>query len=108
LKHDQSKQRTDAELDALRALCDQLQAREPRMALCQALANYQFTEPDRQIVFESVRELLNRNALSTSALIVHLNNRGFPDINLEVYFAPGVPGAGDALAGMREFLSRSV
>ena len=81
---------------------------EQRMALCQALGNYQFAEPDQQIVFESVRELLNRNALSKDALTVHLNNRGFPDINLERYFVAGAPSADDSLAGMREFLSRPV
>ncbi len=75
-----------ADLQTLRALCNEATAREQRLALLQSLSPHDFLEPEHQVVFESIRILLQRGSVSLSQLRVHLNNRGFPDIDAEKYF----------------------
>ncbi len=41
---------------------------------------------EHQVVFESIRFLLSRGTLTAARLAVHLNNRGFPDVDMEKYF----------------------
>ena len=103
-----AKLQVDAELDLLRALCNGRGTRERTIALVQALASYRFTEAEHQIVFESARDLLTRHALSVATLVLHLNNRGFPDLNLEKYFVAMPPNIEDGWAGILEFLPSSV
>ena len=78
-----------ADLQTLRALCDEATSREERIALLQALSQRDFLEPEHQVVFESISILLQRGSISLPQLRVHLNNRGFPDIDAENY----LPGA---------------
>lgn len=74
------------ELQALRALCDEATPREERQKLMQSLSRRTFIEPEHQVVFESIRALSPRGLLSSAQLRVHLNNRGFPDTDVEKYF----------------------
>jgi replicative DNA helicase len=74
------------ELQALRALCDEAAPREDRQRLLQSLSHHAFIEPEHQVVFESIRALFSRGPLSATQLRAHLNNRGFPDTDVEKYF----------------------
>jgi len=75
-----------ADLQTLRGLCDDATSREERLALLQPLSQQSFLVPEHQVVFESISILLRRGPISVSQLRVHLNNRGFPDIDVESYF----------------------
>jgi hypothetical protein len=77
------------ELQALRALCDDAIARELRQNLIQSLGPRAFTNPEHQVVFESICVLFPRGPITQAQLRVHLNNRGFPDTDVEKYFQPG-------------------
>jgi len=80
------------ELQALRVLCDEAIAGEQRQGLMQSLAHHPFIEPEHQVVFESIRALSSRGPISMGQLRVHLNNRGFPDTDVEKYFLPAPAG----------------
>jgi hypothetical protein len=79
------------ELQALRALCNAAAPREEREGLLQSLRQHAFVEPEHQVVFESIRALFPRGPLSAAQLRLHLNNRGFPDTDVEKYFQPAPP-----------------
>ena len=76
------------ELQALRALCDAAITREERQTLMQSLTQHDFIEPEHQVVFESLRALIPRGPISLGQLRIHMNNRGFPDTDVEKYFPP--------------------
>ncbi len=78
----------ESELHILRALCDETTPRDQRLSLMQAYSRDAFQEPEHQVVFESVCELLVRGPVLAARLGVHLNNRGFPDIDVEKYCSP--------------------
>ena len=80
------------ELQALRALCDETSTRDGRQNLIQSLNQHTFIEPEHQVVFESIRALFPGGAISEAQLRVHLNNRGFPDTDVDKYFQPGAAG----------------
>jgi len=77
-----------AELQALRTLCDEAAPRSERQRLMQSLNQHTFIEPEHQVVFESIRALFPRGPISAAQLRVHLNNRAFPDTDVEKYFQP--------------------
>ena len=79
------------ELQALRALCNEHAPREEQQRLVHSLSQHIFIEPEHQVVFESIRALSSRGPISVAQMRVHLNNRGFPDTDVEKYFqsAPG-------------------
>jgi hypothetical protein len=93
------------ELDVLRALCSASGTSEQRQALSESLARYRFSEPEYQVVFESVCALSGRKKISAAGLAVHLNNRGFPDLDLEKYFAAVPQSLERALARVHELHS---
>jgi|SRR5579864_3866513 len=80
------------ELQTLRVLCDEAAPREERHRLMQSFAQHVFIEPEHQVVFESIRALFPRGPISAAQLRVHLNNRGFPDTNVDKYFQPARAG----------------
>jgi hypothetical protein len=84
-----------SEIQTLRALCDETAPREERQGLMQSLSQQAFIEPEHQVVFESIRALFLRGAISMAQLRVHLNNRGFPDTGIEKYFQPAPAGRTD-------------
>jgi len=74
------------ELQALRTLCDEAAPREERQSLMNSLQQHIFIEPEHQVVFESIQALFPRGPIPMAQLRVHLNNRGFPDTDVEIYF----------------------
>lgn len=77
-----------AEFRALCTLCDESVARNLRQNLIDSLSPRKFTEPEHRVVFESICALFPRGPITAEKLMVHLNNRGFPDTDVEKYFAP--------------------
>ena len=80
-----------AELQALRALCREETPTADREQIIKTLSAHSFSNPERQVVFESLRSLLARGGVSPERLRIHLNNRGFPDTDVEKYFQPAPP-----------------
>ena len=74
------------ELQLLRTLCDELAAGDERLELLQFLQNHVFLDPEHQVVFESICFLFPPGPVSAARLAIHLNNRGFPDVEMEKYF----------------------
>jgi hypothetical protein len=81
------------ELDALRALCHEAIPRQERLRYLQTFSQHVFVEPEHQVVYESIRALLPHGPFSLAQLRVHLNNRGFPDTDVEKYFQPVTSGS---------------
>ena len=77
-----------AEFRALCTLCDETIARNLRQNLIQSLSPRKFTEPEHRVVFESICALFPHGPITAAKLLVHLNNRGFPDTGVEKYFDP--------------------
>ena len=75
-----------AEFKALCTLCDETIARNLRQNLIQSLGPRAFTEPEHRVIFESICALFPLGAISAERLRVHLNNRGFPDTDVVIYF----------------------
>ena len=73
---------------ALCALCNASSTTEDRQKLLQTLSQHAFIEPEHQVVFESIRALFPRGPVALPQLRIHLNNRGFPDTDVEKYFPP--------------------
>jgi replicative DNA helicase len=86
-----------AEAQILGTLCNQAGTSEQRDELVKILDRYAFLEPEHQIVFASIRSLLRHDRLSNSRLAVHLNNRGFPDVDLEKYCAAALANIDEAM-----------
>jgi hypothetical protein len=86
-----------AEAQILGSLCNRAGTFEQRNELAHTLDGYAFIEPEHQIVFGSIRALLLHDRLSNTHLAVHLNNRGFPDVDLERYSAAALANIDDAL-----------
>jgi hypothetical protein len=78
----------EAELQILRTLCDESAPREQRSRVIESYAHQTFADPEHQVVFESIRALFPRGVITAARLIVHLTNRGFPDIEVEKYCPP--------------------
>ncbi|MCU1340844.1 MAG: hypothetical protein JWN92_267 [Candidatus Acidoferrum typicum] len=99
------KAQLEAEVQVLGTLCNRAGAREQHADIVSAFDHYQFLEPEHQIIFGSIRSLLVRDRLSTTNLAVHLNNRGFPDVDLEKYCAAGLANIDAALKLARRLSS---
>jgi hypothetical protein len=80
-----------AELQALRALCREETPAADREQIIKSLSSHSFADPEKQVVFESLRMLLARGGVSPERLRIHLNNRGFPDTDVEKYFQATAP-----------------
>ena len=77
---------SENELQVLRALCGETASRAQRAELLHSLEGHVFLDTENEVVFESIRSLFARGGVSEARLTVHLNNRGFPDVDLEKYF----------------------
>src|ERR1700680_1277514 len=93
------------EVQILGTLCNQGGKSEQRNELVKTLDRYAFIEPEHQIVFQSIRSLLPHDRLSNARLAVHLNNRGFPDVDLEKYCAVALANIDEALKLARQLCS---
>jgi hypothetical protein len=80
--------KSEDELQFLRTLCDESTPRPHRLELLKSLEGHLFLAPEHQIVFESIGFLFPCGGVSAARLAVHLNNRGFPDVDVTIYF-PG-------------------
>ena len=94
-----------AEVQILGTFCTQAGTVEQRYELAHTLDRYAFLEPEHQIVFGSIRSLLLHDCFSNTRLAVHLNNRGFPDVDLEKYCAAALPNIDEALKLARRLCS---
>ena len=75
------------ELRILRTLCDETVPREQRAQLLNSCLTDSFVSPEHQIVFESIRMLFPLGPITAEKLLVHLTRRGFPDTDVDKYFA---------------------
>jgi len=94
-----------AEAQILGTLCTQAGTVEQCNELAHTLDGYAFLEAEHQIVFGSIRALLSHDRLSNAHLAVHLNNRGFPDVDLETYCAAALANIDEALKLARRLCS---
>ena len=94
-----------AEVQILGTLCNREIASGGRAELMHALEHYIFLEPEHQVICESIRSLLPRDRISPERLAVHLNNRGFPDVDLGKYSAAALADIEDALRLSRQLRS---
>jgi len=94
-----------AEVQILGTLCTQAGTVEQCNELAHTLDGYAFLEPEHQIFFGSIRALLLYDRISNSNLAVHLNNRGFPDVDLEKYCAAALENIDEALKLARRLRS---
>ena len=94
-----------AEFQILGTLCNPEVPLDLRAELAHVLKHYAFLEPEHQIVFESIRSLLLHDRLSNASLAVHLNNRGFPDVDLEKYCAAAFSNIEESLKVARRLCS---
>ena len=94
-----------AEGQILGTLCNQVGTSEQRNELVKILERYAFLEPEHQIVFASIRSLIRHDRLSITRLAVQLNNRGFPDVDLEKYCAAALANIDEALKFARRLCS---
>jgi hypothetical protein len=78
-----------AEIEMIGTLIKRVGTNAQRTELVRTLENYAFVEPEHRIVFESIRFLVLRDTVSKEKLAVHLNNCGFPDVDLDKYIAAG-------------------
>ena len=93
------------EVQILGTLCNQGGKSEQRNELVKTLDRYAFIEPEHQIVFQSIRSLLLHERFSNARLAVQLNNRGFPDVDLEKYCAAARGNIDEALKLARQLCS---
>ncbi len=93
-----------AEFQILGTLCNPEVPLDLRAELAHVLEHYAFLEPEHH-VFESIRSLLLHDRLSKSSLAVHLNNRGFPDVDLEKYCAAAFSNIEESLKVARRLCS---
>ena len=89
-------QRRAAEWELLRALCTgTLAGRERREALA-LLADYAFSDPIRQALFDELGKIGRERAdILRQELPARLARRGFPDVDFDSLFAPPALTAGD-------------
>jgi hypothetical protein len=76
------------EIETLRRFCDETLSRDERRRQIESLAADGFSVPEHQVVYESIRALWSKGPITVERLRVHLNNRGFPDIDVGNYFPP--------------------
>jgi hypothetical protein len=94
-----------AEVQILGTLCNREIAGGDRAELMRALEHYVFLEPEHRVLFESIRSLLPHDRISPERLAVHLNNRGFPDVDLAKYSSAALADIGGALKLSRQLCS---
>jgi len=95
----------EAEVQILGTLCNQAGTSKQRAELVDTLRQYAFLGEEHQILFESIRSLLSAEPLSNTRLAVHLNNRGFPGVDLEKFCAAALANIDDALQLVRQLCS---
>ncbi len=81
-------ERLRAEREVLRALCQNAVRSDVLDKSIALFAHYHFLEPAHQVLFEALRDLGGTGTRQIRELLpVRVNNRGFPDMDLEPLFA---------------------
>lgn len=66
------------------------------------LADYRFADNAHQLIFDTLREIQTDDPLIIRELLpARLNNKGFPDLDVEIYFQPHSFTADQTIARMR-------
>jgi replicative DNA helicase len=99
----------EAERDILRAMVQGTPERSVWAEGVELLADYAFEDSTHQLIFDTLRELATADpALIRERLPARLNNKGFPDTNLEALFQPHNLTATQAVALMRALRSQTL
>lgn len=86
------------ELTALRTLCQGTMEGPLLREGLKILADYQFILPAHEVLFQALKDLpTDATDLIREQLPARLNNRGFPDLELEDFFLPHAFSRKDAL-----------
>ncbi|HEX2714228.1 MAG TPA: hypothetical protein VHM88_18705 [Candidatus Acidoferrales bacterium] len=97
------------ERDVLRAMCQSVPGCDVLHDGLEILADYRFMDSTHQLVFDTLRELRAGNPrLIRERLPARLNNKGFPDLDLETFFAPQRLTADEAVAEMHAIKTASL
>ena len=93
---------TEAERDALRAICQGTPERSVWADAVAILADYRFEDETHQLIFDTLREIRTGDPRTIrEQLAARLNNKGFPDLDLDVFFQPHGLSAEQATSLMR-------
>src|SRR3989442_9308788 len=83
--------KAEAERTVLRAMCMGALGRTFWREAVALLADYRFADNVHQLIFDTVREIHTGDPLILRQLLPPpLNNKGFPDLNLDTYFQPHI------------------
>ena len=98
----------EAECDVLRAMAQGTPERRVWADGAEILKDYAFGDAHHQLIFDALRELSTDDpAIIRERLPAFLNNKGFPDVDLEAIFEPHKLSAAEAVALMRALRSRA-
>ncbi len=97
-----------AERTVLRAMCVGALGRTVWREGVDLLANYRFADNVHQLIFDAMREIQTDDPRIIRELLpARLNNKGFPDLDLETYFQPHNFPADPTIALMRALCASS-
>lgn len=98
-----------AERNLLRAMCQGVPGCDVLHDGLEILADHSFMDSTHQLVFDTLRELRAANPqLIRERLPARLSNKGFPDVDLETFFAPQRLRADEAVALMHTLKATSL
>ena len=99
--------RREQEWELLRALCSEALDGKLRRELLTLLAEYSFSDPIRQAVFDEVDKIGRQGAeILCQELPPRLTRRGFPDVDFDGLFAPLSCSTKQALESARALVRR--
>jgi hypothetical protein len=87
---------------ALAALCQRANDDPLRSELLRLLPHYSWISGDHRAVFDAIAQWKGEPAALRSDLPGRLTRLGFPDIDIELYFEPGVELRSGAIGWFRE------
>ena len=100
--------KAEAERTVLRAMCVGALGRTVWREGVALLADYRFADNVHQLIFDTVREIHTGDPLILRQLLpARLNNKGFPDLDLDTYFQPHIFTAGQTIALIRALCAGS-
>lgn len=95
----------EAERTILRLLCQAGLTGAERVENMRLLSGYRFRDGEHQIIFESLRELRAADPKTIrEQLFARLNNKGFPDLDLDWLFEPARVAPAETRQRIRTFL----
>jgi hypothetical protein len=98
----------EAERNALRALCQDTCDGSVRAQGMRILTSYPFVDAVHQLLFDTLREIPSADPeVIRAQLPTRLNNRGFPDLDMETFFEAHGLSTAEAIALMRNLCDRS-